>query len=60
MWVEPYFDRGGGETLMTTFAVPVFRVSAQGERFLYAVVTADVPLDELVLQLLFLCSCDNF
>jgi sigma-B regulation protein RsbU (phosphoserine phosphatase) len=47
VWVEPYFDRGGGETLMTTFAVPVFRVSAQGERFLYAVVTADVPLDEL-------------
>jgi sigma-B regulation protein RsbU (phosphoserine phosphatase) len=46
-WVEPYFDRGGGEILMTTFAVPVFRIDAGGQRFLYAVVTADVALDEL-------------
>lgn len=47
IWVEPYYDRGGGEILMTTFAVPVFRVDASGQRYLYAVVTADVALDEL-------------
>jgi sigma-B regulation protein RsbU (phosphoserine phosphatase) len=47
VWVEPYFDHGGGEILMTTYSVPVFRLDAQGQRFLYAVVTADVALDEL-------------
>ena len=47
LWVEPYFDDGGGRVLMTTYAVPVFRRDANGERFLYAVVTADVPLEEL-------------
>ena len=33
IWVEPYYDRGGGEILMTTFAVPVFRVDASGQRY---------------------------
>jgi sigma-B regulation protein RsbU (phosphoserine phosphatase) len=47
LWVEPYFDEGGGQVLMTTFAVPVYRQDAAGRRFLYAVVTADVPLAEL-------------
>jgi len=47
VWVEPYFDRGGGEILMTTYSVPVYRVDEQGQRFLYAVVTADIALDEL-------------
>jgi sigma-B regulation protein RsbU (phosphoserine phosphatase) len=47
VWVEPYFDRGGGEILMTTFSVPVFRIDNEGHRYLYAVVTADVALDEL-------------
>ena len=47
VWVEPYFDRGGGEILMTTYSVPVFRVDESGQRFLYAVVTADVALEEL-------------
>lgn len=46
-WVEPYFDEGGGEVLMTTFAVPVFRLDEEDRRFLYAVVTADVQLAEL-------------
>jgi phosphoserine phosphatase RsbU/P len=46
-WIEPYHDRGGGEILMTTFAVPVYRVDDSGKRFLYAVVTADVALAEL-------------
>jgi sigma-B regulation protein RsbU (phosphoserine phosphatase) len=46
-WVEPYDDEGGGEVLMTTFAVPVYRVDEQGARFLYAVITADIALEEL-------------
>ena len=47
VWVEPYFDHGGGEVLMTTFSVPIFRSDAAGSYFLYGVVTADVALDEL-------------
>ena len=47
LWVEPYFDAGGGEALMTTFAVPVYREDSAGQRVLYAVVTADVSLAEL-------------
>lgn len=56
IWSEPYFDAGGGEINMTTFSAPVFRINDQGERFLYAVVTADVSLDSLhqVLQQLHL------
>ena len=46
-WAEPYYDEGGGEILMTTFAVPVYRISDQGSRSLYAVVTADVALQEI-------------
>jgi phosphoserine phosphatase RsbU/P len=47
IWVEPYFDEGGGNVLMTTFSVPVFRRDESGESFLYGVVTADVALEEL-------------
>ena len=47
VWVEPYFDTGGGEILMTTFSVPIYRLDGADERFLYGVVTADVALDEL-------------
>ncbi len=47
VWVEPYFDEGGGEVLMTTFSVPVYRFDAQGDRFLHAVVTADIGLADL-------------
>ena len=47
IWVEPYFDDGGGEALMTTFAVPVYRRDDAERGSLYAVVTADVQLSEL-------------
>ena len=47
LWVEPYYDAGGAQVLMTTYAVPVYRQAASGERFLYAVITADVALQEL-------------
>lgn len=46
-WIEPYFDTGGAEVLMTTFSVPVYKRDIAGERFLYAIVTADVALDEI-------------
>lgn len=47
VWVEPYFDAGGGEVNMTTFAVPVYRSDETGQRIFYAVVTADVKLRDL-------------
>lgn len=47
IWVEPYFDVGGAKVLMTTYAVPVYRVDDAGVRSLYGVVTADVTLQEL-------------
>ncbi len=42
VWSEPYFDKGGGENLMTTFSVPVYRKDKYGKEYFYAVVTADV------------------
>jgi len=47
IWVEPYFDEGGGKVLMTTFSVPVYHFNEEGNRSLYAVVTADVALADL-------------
>ena len=47
LWIEPYFDAGGGKVPMTTYSVHVFRVDPQGQRYLYAVVTADVALKAL-------------
>lgn len=59
VWVTPYFDAGGGDILMTTYAVPVFRVDGDGQRFLYAVVTADIALAELEAFLRQLRQGDN-
>ncbi|MEH6568239.1 MAG: SpoIIE family protein phosphatase [Halioglobus sp.] len=47
VWIEPYFDSGGGETLMTTYSVPVYRQDENSVMTLYGVITADVTLDEL-------------
>ena len=47
LWIEPYFDEGGGEILMTTFSVPVYHFNDQGRRSLYGIVTADVSLTKL-------------
>ncbi|MBE9539409.1 MAG: SpoIIE family protein phosphatase [Proteobacteria bacterium] len=46
-WIEPYFDDGGGNILMTTFSAPVYHINAEGNRSLYAVVTADIALEKL-------------
>ena len=42
-WSEPYFDKGGGEMLMTTYSCPL--KDEKGE--IIAVVTADILLDKL-------------
>ncbi len=42
-WSEPYFDTGGGETLMTTFSAPV----RDGNGTIRAILTADISLDWL-------------
>ena len=47
VWSEPYFDEEGGQVLMTTFSVPVYRLDQSGARRLFAVVTADISLAEL-------------
>ena len=41
-WSEPYFDAGGGESLMTTFSVPLRSGDA-----ITGVATADLSLDQL-------------
>ncbi|MFH1035855.1 MAG: SpoIIE family protein phosphatase [Pseudomonadota bacterium] len=41
-WAEPYFDEGGGETLMTTYSAPMVR-----DNRVLGVVTADVDLERL-------------
>ncbi len=42
-WSEPYFDDGGGDSLMTTYSVPFYRIQG-GVRKLAGVVTADLEL----------------
>jgi sigma-B regulation protein RsbU (phosphoserine phosphatase) len=46
VWVEPYFDVGGGDVLMTTFSLPVIRQSGSSADFI-GIATADVTLDWL-------------
>ncbi|RPI34309.1 MAG: HAMP domain-containing protein [Nitrospiraceae bacterium] len=45
-WTEPYFDKGGGNILMSTYSVP-FYWSKGGKRYLAGVVTADISLEWL-------------
>lgn len=47
VWIEPYFDAGGGEILMTTFSIPIYHSNVQGAHSLYAVITADIALEKL-------------
>ena len=42
IWSEPYFDEGGGDVLMCTYSVPIFR----GGKFV-GVATVDIGLDDL-------------
>lgn len=42
-WSEPYYDDGGGEKMMTTFAMPLY----DSEGLLYAMLIADLSLEWL-------------
>jgi len=46
VWSEPYYDRGGGDTLMATYSVPFFQTVSK-ERQFRGVVTADISLSWL-------------
>lgn len=42
-WCQPYFDKGGGDQLMTTFSIPIWN----DDKNIYAVFTSDVSLADL-------------
>lgn len=46
IWTEPYFDEGGGNVVMTTYAVPFSRLS-HGAKRIVGIATADVSVDWL-------------
>ncbi|MFH1790477.1 MAG: cache domain-containing protein, partial [Candidatus Omnitrophota bacterium] len=46
VWSEPYYDEGGGNTIMSTYSVPFYR-KIEGKRAFTGVVTADISLSWL-------------
>ena len=40
-WSEPYYDRGGGEQMMTTYSHPLYDKNGH----IYAILTADISLE---------------
>ena len=46
VWSEPYFDESGGDIVMTTYSVPIYRTEG-AKRTFCGVVTADVSLEWL-------------
>ncbi len=46
MWIGPYYDEGGGDTLMCTYSVPFFR-NINGARVFAGVLTMDISLAAL-------------
>jgi phosphoserine phosphatase RsbU/P len=44
VWSEPHFNKGGGETWMSTFSIPVY--SGGQDRRLIGVVTSDILIPE--------------
>ncbi|MFC2097620.1 SpoIIE family protein phosphatase [Bacteroidota bacterium] len=45
-WTEPYYDEGGGDILMSTYSVPIYK-NINGEKIFNGIVTADIALDWL-------------
>jgi len=45
-WSEPYYDEGGGNIIMSTFSVPIYKTIA-GKRQFIGVITADMSLEWL-------------
>lgn len=46
VWTEPYYDKGAGNIIMSTYSVPFYKTSS-GKRRFTGVVTADVSLSWL-------------
>ena len=47
VWTEPYYDVGGGDTMMCTFSVPFYSIHEGGRRFT-GVLTLDISLSSLM------------
>ncbi|HPN37276.1 MAG TPA: cache domain-containing protein, partial [Melioribacteraceae bacterium] len=47
VWSLPYFDEGGGNILMCTYSVPMYKYDNFGSKTFIGVFTADVSLDWL-------------
>ena len=43
LWSEPYYDEGGGEILMSTYSVPIYK-DIDGKKEFIGIVTADISL----------------
>lgn len=46
IWTEPYFDQGGGDTLMCTYSVPLFR-DLNGKKQFIGVITLDISISAI-------------
>ena len=46
-WSEPYYDEGGGNVIMSTYSVPMYRITKDGAKQFRGVVTADISLEWL-------------
>jgi len=46
IWSEPYYDEGGGNALMSTFSVPIFK-TINGTRKIIGIITSDISLEWL-------------
>lgn len=46
VWSEPYYDEGGGNTVMTTYSVPFYK-NENGVRKFWGIITIDIALDWL-------------
>ncbi len=46
VWSEPYYDEGGGQIVMSTYSVPLYR-HVNGKKVFWGIITADVSLDWL-------------
>ncbi len=44
IWTEPYYDKGGGDELMATYAVPFYRQKDR-QKVVAGVITADISLN---------------
>lgn len=47
VWTEPYFDEGGGDTLMCTYSVPFYTYDKKGNKVFSGVLTLDISLNSL-------------